>query len=154
MRFKGFDDMEHTLSITDFMIYDDDEKSVSEPHTRARKILKALFPCDKILEEVTLPGSRKNGSVLYADFFIPKKMLMVEVHGRQHYEYVPFFHVNKLGFVKSKLRDSLSKFTDTIFTSKPKPEILAVSAKAFEENITDTMTSDKTREMFLKNDFI
>ena len=31
---------------------------------------------------------------------------MVEVHGRQHYEYVPFFHVNKLGFVKSKLRDS------------------------------------------------
>ena len=106
MRFKGFDNREHTLSITDFMIYDDDEKSVSEPHTRARKILKALFPCDKILEEVTLPGSRKNGSVLYADFFIPKKMLMVEVHGRQHYEYVPFFHVNKLGFIKSKLRDS------------------------------------------------
>jgi hypothetical protein len=106
VKFIGFDNREHTLSITDYIIYDDDTKSKSELHIRARKILKSLFPCDKILEEITLPGSKKNGSILYADFFIPKKMLMVEVHGRQHYEYVPFFHSTKLGFIKSKLRDS------------------------------------------------
>ncbi len=109
MKYLGFDNRLHPIQVTDYFVYDDDSRDRSELHIRARKILKSLFPCDKILEEVTLPGSKKNGSVLYADFFIPSRSLMVEVHGKQHYEYIPFFHGSKLGFVKSKLRDNDKK---------------------------------------------
>ena len=30
---------------------------------------------------------------------------MIEIHGRQHYEYVPFFHGSYLGFSDSLKRD-------------------------------------------------
>jgi very-short-patch-repair endonuclease len=69
--------------------------------------LKELFPYDTIYEEVTLPGSNKPSrpSKLFADFFVPAYKLIVEVHGRQHFEYVSFFHKTKAEFLKSKSRD-------------------------------------------------
>ena len=36
-------------------------------------------------------------------------MLAVEVHGRQHYEFVPYFHKSKAGFIKSLARDEDKK---------------------------------------------
>ena len=47
--------------------------------------------------------------MLYLDFFIPNLMLAVEVHGRQHYEYVPFFHKTKAGYLKARARDEDKK---------------------------------------------
>ena len=57
---------------------------------------------------MTLPGSKRVGrsSLLNADFFIPELMLIVEVHGKQHYEYCSFFHSDKMDFLKSKKRDA------------------------------------------------
>ncbi len=79
----------------------------SAPHKRTRLILRNLFKRDIILEEVSLPGSNTvtRTSTLYADFFIPSRNLMVEVHGRQHYEFVDFYHKTVSGFYKSKARD-------------------------------------------------
>ena len=83
------------------------EKSKSNLHKRARKLIRGIFPRERILEEVALPGSNKTKkrSTLYADFFIPRQDLVIEVHGRQHYEYVKFYHKDKKGYYRSRARD-------------------------------------------------
>lgn len=79
----------------------------SRHHIEARELINEIFPRNSVYEEPTLPGSKKLGrsSFLYADFFIPDYMLIVEVHGRQHYEYISFFYKNRMDFVKAKQRD-------------------------------------------------
>lgn len=80
----------------------------SSYHKQARELIKENWPTYSLYEEVTLPGSKRLGrsSLLYADFFLPELMLVIEVHGQQHYEYSPFFHKNKMDFVLAKQRDS------------------------------------------------
>lgn len=73
----------------------------SAPHKRARALLATLFPLDRRLEEVKLPGGR-----LRCDFYLPTRKMMVEVHGEQHYEHTAFFHGHPLNFLKSKSRDT------------------------------------------------
>lgn len=53
------------------------------------------------MEEVTIPGA----SSMYLDIYLPLIPLAVEVHGRQHYEHVPFFHKSKAEFLLSQRRD-------------------------------------------------
>ena len=79
----------------------------SQYHIKARKLLRSIFPRDKILEEVSLPGSNTKirKSTLFADFFIPNRSLMVEVHGQQHYKYNAFYHKRKINFYKAQARD-------------------------------------------------
>lgn len=62
--------------------------------------LDKLYPQDVVLEEFHIPGES-----LYIDFFLPRKRLVVEVHGAQHYCYSEFFHGSKEAFQQSKLRD-------------------------------------------------
>ena len=82
-------------------------KKASELHNKARQTLNDVFPFDRILEEVSLPGtkSQTRKTTLFADFYIPNRNLVVEVHGRQHFEYVSFFHKDRLSFHKAKARD-------------------------------------------------
>lgn len=79
----------------------------SSLHVKARELLKELFPHDRILEELSLPGSKTEyrRSTLRADFFIPNRNLIIEVHGEQHHKFNPFFFKNKLAFYKAKARD-------------------------------------------------
>lgn len=79
----------------------------SEPHLRARQLIIDLFPTLQLLEEVPAPV-RKSDS-LYLDFYLPLKKYCIEVHGEQHYKFVPFYHNNLLGFIKAKKRDSDKK---------------------------------------------
>lgn len=65
----------------------------------ALSLLKKLFPNRLIYEEITTPDN------LYLDIFIPCLPLIVEVHGKQHYEFVPFFHKTKANFLLAKKRD-------------------------------------------------
>lgn len=83
------------------------QSNKSKLHVQARELISELFPNRSVYEEVTLPGSKRPGrtSLLYADFFIPDLMLVLEPHGRQHYEYVPFFYQNRLDFAKAQRRD-------------------------------------------------
>jgi len=105
MRVIGFDNKEHPFRYTKNKHRKNRKKS--KHHLEARELIKELFPTNSVYEEPTLPGSKKLGrsSYLYADFFIPDYMLIIEVHGRQHYEYTSFFYKNKMDFVKAKQRD-------------------------------------------------
>jgi hypothetical protein len=77
------------------------EEVGSSYHTRCRELLAELFPTESRLEELPLPGS----GGLTADFFLPLRRMIIEVHGQQHYEYVQHFHHNRLGFLRSIQRD-------------------------------------------------
>jgi hypothetical protein len=57
-----------------------------------------------ILEEVTIPISKKDR--LYLDFYIPVLGTAVEVHGEQHFKFVPFFHGTAYGFLQHRQRDA------------------------------------------------
>ena len=105
MRFTGFDGREYPINVSDYLVYGNDTRARSGLHLEARKLLKQLFPADTILEEVTLPGSKKSGSCLYADFLLPLQKVMVEVQGEQHYVFTPYFHRSKEAFTEAKKRD-------------------------------------------------
>jgi len=83
----------------------------SNLHKKAKEVLDICFPYDRILEEVSLVGTN-NGirrGTLRADFFIPNRNLIVEVHGEQHFKFNKFFFKNKLSFFKAQARDKDKK---------------------------------------------
>jgi|TARA_R110000744_G_scaffold86368_19_gene168855 very-short-patch-repair endonuclease len=83
----------------------------SSLHIKAKDLLDKLFPYDRILEEVSLAGSKteRRRSTLRADLFIPNRNLIIEVHGEQHYKFNKFFYKDKLSFYRAKARDSEKK---------------------------------------------
>ena len=103
----GFDGRERNWNLSKCVVVGDDARPRSNLHILARKVLHEQFPYDTILEEVPLPGSHKPSrkSTLFVDFLIPSVSLAVEVHGRQHFEFVAYFHGDVRGFRKSKARD-------------------------------------------------
>lgn len=76
----------------------------SSHHITARKLLHNLFPTFQILEEVSIPIRSKE--TLYLDFYLPLLKKCIEVHGEQHYKFIPFYHSTKLNFLKAKKRDN------------------------------------------------
>ena len=44
---------------------------------------------------------------LYYDFYLPEYRLLIEFHGKQHYEYIPFFHDGRYSFEDQKVRDDV-----------------------------------------------
>jgi hypothetical protein len=105
MKVFGLDRKTYTLQLKNKI-----RGKCSDLHLRARKLLKQIFPVEMIFEEVTLPGSKtQSNDLLYVDFLLPSKSLAFEVQGQQHSEYVPFFHENKQGFGKAKVRDSYKR---------------------------------------------
>lgn len=76
-------------------------------HLIAREALKKQYPTLQILEEVTVP--LRKSEVVYLDFYIPLLKKAIEVHGEQHYKFIPFYHSNQLGFLKSQKRDREKK---------------------------------------------
>jgi hypothetical protein len=79
----------------------------SSYHIKARLLLKDLYPTMQILEEV--PISVRKSETLYLDFYIPLIKMCIEVHGEQHYKFVPHYHANKLAFLKAQKRDKSKK---------------------------------------------
>lgn len=66
------------------------------------QVLVERFPRQTVLEDFTIPGSR-----LSVDFFMPNAGIVIEIDGRQHSEYIPFFHGdrNQLKFSDQITRD-------------------------------------------------
>jgi len=102
MKVKGLDGKEYSWYLVGYEASLNETKPRSELHVSIRALLKSMFSGQKLLEEVPLPGTK-----LYADFYLPQLGLIVEAHGRQHYEYVPHFHGSTNGFIASKKRDSV-----------------------------------------------
>jgi len=78
-------------------------KDRSALHTKVRELLRKLFPGFGVGEEVPI---RVNGSVLYVDLMVKELQVVVECHGKQHFEYIEHFHGNHEGFVSSQQRDA------------------------------------------------
>jgi len=79
----------------------------SKLHTRAKEVLSQVFPRMATIDEVAV--KIKKGLNLYIDIYVPSLCLAVEVHGQQHYEFVPHFHGHVHRFGRSRLNDDLKK---------------------------------------------
>jgi hemerythrin-like domain-containing protein len=79
----------------------------SSLHIEARALLKNMYPTLQILEEIPVPV--KKGDTYYFDFYVPMIKKVIEVHGEQHYKFIPFYHSNKLSYLKSQKRDREKK---------------------------------------------
>lgn len=75
----------------------------SSYHLRARALIAEAYPTLQILEEV--PIQLRKNETLYLDFYLPLKKICIEVHGEQHYKFIPFYHQNILNFLKAQKRD-------------------------------------------------
>lgn len=75
----------------------------SSLHLQARDLLIKEFPTLQILEEV--PINIRRSETLYLDFYLPLKKTCIEIHGEQHYKFIPFYHNNVLTFIKAQKRD-------------------------------------------------
>ena len=111
MKAVGLNGREYNIDLKKYIVKCDDKTVKSKYHIAARELLSDMFSGYTILEEVKLPGSRdpSKKSALFLDFLIPNLSLAVEVHGRQHYEFVKFFHKTKAGFLTSKRRDDIKE---------------------------------------------
>lgn len=91
----------------DLKKYSNQKSNSSFFHKIARELIHELFSGYNIYEETKLPGTvdPAKKSALYLDFFIPNVTIAIEVHGEQHFKYVPFFHKTKAGFLQQKVRD-------------------------------------------------
>ncbi len=69
-------------------------------------LLKEVFPFVRIVEEHFVVH---NGQKLFVDFYLPSYLIAIEVHGRQHDEFVPHFHINAEGWRLHKKRDRLKE---------------------------------------------
>jgi len=107
LKILGLNGREYVWNLSKYDVLKNDKRKRSKHHIRARKLLSDIYNSYRILEEVKLPGSTAlhRRSVLYLDFYIPNIRKAFEVHGRQHYEFTPFFHKSKAEFLRAKARD-------------------------------------------------
>lgn len=98
---KGLDGREHKWTLSSR------KANSSKLQTRAVELVRDLFGNFKILEEVAIPGCGKKKQ--YADIFIPKLNMLIEVHGRQHTDFVHHFHRDILKFAHAKENDAKKK---------------------------------------------
>lgn len=100
MLVKTLDGQEYKWNIKN---YGGKHRNRSLLHCNAAVIIKRQYPTVIILEEVPICVAR--GKTLFLDFYIPLHKIAVEVHGKQHYEYTPYFHNNKFAFLNSLKND-------------------------------------------------
>lgn len=109
MRYEGFDGRKRTLNLAKYTSKRK-RKNESGLHKRARKVIHELFNVSYVFEEVALPGSNNEfHNQLYADFFVPKEYLIIEVQGSQHYGYNGHYCKTAVDFVKQQKRDNDKK---------------------------------------------
>ena len=101
MKVRGFDNREYSWPPKGHSVDFDDRRKRSQFHLNCRDLLRKMYPTDIILEEVPLPGSNR----LSADFYLPWRNMVIEVHGEQHYRFNSFFHGSKMAFLESRQRD-------------------------------------------------
>ena len=101
MALQGLDGKFYRIKYTK----DNSDRKTSELHKKAKSIIKKVFRFSFLAEEV--PVNIFKDKILYLDFYLPSVGVLVEVHGKQHYEYCHHFHGSKFNFVKAKENDKL-----------------------------------------------
>ena len=102
MLVKDLDGIAHTWNLTGNMAHGKTTNK-SSLHIRARALLSTQFPTLQLLEEI--PIILRKSETLYLDFYMPLNRTCVEVHGEQHYKYVPYYHGNMMSFLKAQKKD-------------------------------------------------
>jgi hypothetical protein len=101
MKFKDFNGREHSIDLRPSRWKrkaTGDGRGVYQSHVG--DLLAAQYPGEHILEEFPCVGETG-----YLDFFLPSRMLAVEVQGAQHYSFNKFFHRTRADFLEQKKRD-------------------------------------------------
>lgn len=126
MLIKDLDGVEHNWNLTGY-ISKGRLLNKSGLHLKAREIIISAFPTLQVLEEV--PVRIRKSETLYLDFYLPLKRLCIEVHGEQHFQFIPFYHNNMLAFLKSQKRDrdktewcELNGITQIVFACDENPD--------------------------------
>jgi|TARA_R110000824_G_scaffold120268_1_gene275366 very-short-patch-repair endonuclease len=76
------------------------KKSRSKLQTTAKNFLAGIWKKHIVFEEFPVYGTRMS-----VDFLNATKKIAIEVNGRQHSEYVKFFHGSRLNYFNSIKRD-------------------------------------------------
>ena len=87
-------------------LIDWNSKSRSKFQVEVKKFLQRYWESNIVFEEFPIVGTR-----LTLDFYNANKRIAIEVPGRQHTQYVEFFHQNRINFLHQLKRDqSKEKF--------------------------------------------
>lgn len=108
----GLNGKTYKWNLSGYKVYENEDRAArSKYHLAARKLIRKVYGTYRIIEEVKLPGSGSAAkkSALFLDFYIPSIYLAVEVHGEQHYKFIPFFHKTKAGYIQAQNRDDDKK---------------------------------------------
>jgi hypothetical protein len=101
MRFKTLMGATRTVKKAKKYLIDWDGKSRSKIQYNAKQFLKKYWSNHIVFEEFPVAGTR-----LSLDFYNANKKIAIEVQGRQHTKYVPFFHgKNKINYINQLKRD-------------------------------------------------
>ena len=104
----------HKLSKTSLyqtsLIYDENSENMSKGEYACKVALEKIFrrPFYKIRPEFM--KNNVTGKNLELDLYNPELKLCIEMNGKQHYHYTPFFHKNNEAFLNQKYRDEIKKF--------------------------------------------
>lgn len=78
-----------------------DAPSRSKIQFRVKKILEKLWASHVVFEEFPVAGTK-----MTLDFYNANKKIAIEVQGKQHVKYTPFFHgENKANYISQLRRD-------------------------------------------------
>ncbi len=101
MRFKTLTGATRTVKRAKNFLIDWDGKSRSKIQYNAKQFLKKYWNKHIVFEEFPVAGTK-----LSLDFYNANKKIAVEVQGKQHTKYVPFFHgKNKINYLNQLQRD-------------------------------------------------
>jgi hypothetical protein len=84
-------------------------KNESSGETLCRKLATEAFNVPFIKIRPDFLKNNVTGANLELDIYNEKLKLAIEYNGRQHYDYVPFFHKNYEHFQTQKYRDEIKK---------------------------------------------
>lgn len=86
-------------------------KKDSLGETKTREFLEKYFRKSFVKTRPNFLSNQVTGNRFNLEFdcYNEELKLAVEYNGRQHYEYVPFFHKNKEAFYNQKYRDELKR---------------------------------------------
>lgn len=69
-------------------------------------VLRSEFPPHVIVGQHPIKPWGDHGKTLYLDYYLPAIRLAVEADGRQHAEFVTFFHRSVAGYERSQSNDN------------------------------------------------
>lgn len=101
MRFNTLSGATRTVKKAKNYLIKWDSPSRSKVQFRTKQFLKQYWSKHIVFEEFPVVGTR-----LSLDFYNANKKIAIEVQGRQHTKYVPFFHgKNKINYINQLKRD-------------------------------------------------